>query len=529
MKRVLLAVAALGTCAVLSCSRPHEKAPAKDTLYRHLGGDPATLDPTTTNEELGLRVEELIFRPLIGLDRERRLVPSLATSWSVSSDGLVYDLRLDPKARWEDGSPVTSADVAYTIERVRDPKVPAANWRSAFEDVAAVETPDSSTVIVRFQKPYAERLLAAFTIPVVSAAAYARGSGMDRQPVGTGPYRLESWTANQGLALVRRDDADPGAYPFRRVVFRVIPDNAVRYRAGTRGELDEFYLTRDQVPGARQSADFLARNRIVSVPQFVAAAVVWNCRNPVLADPRVRRALAQSWPRADTAKRLYPPEGAALISGPYPPGVPENAPDVRPPAYDPAAAGRLLDEAGLKMGADGFRRRGGRRVSIELLTATGFPIYRTLSEILRDSFAKVGVELKVRPLDWAAYSERFAAGDFEAAPWANTPLPPNVDPYTTYHSSQVPPAGQNFGFYRNPEADRVMEAASREMDAGRRLELYRQVHRLLAADPPADFLWGASQYWGISKGLSGVETSPVGLFHFLPGSLGWKPAAAPGH
>ena len=72
-----------------------------------------------------------------------------------------------------------------------------------------------------------------------------------------------------------------------------------------------------------------------------------------------------------------------------------------------------------------------------------------------------------------------------------------------------------------------MEAARREMDAGRRLELYRQVHRLLAADPPADFLWGADQYWGVSKSLADVEVSPLGLFHFVPGPLGWKPTFPP--
>src|SRR5438445_1493070 len=115
MKRAAVAFAALAAaCAAASCARA-PKPPVKDVLYRHLGGDPSTLDPTTTGEELGLRVEEMIFRPLVGLDRNRRFVKALATSWSVSSDGLVYDFRLDPKARWEDGSPVTSADVAFTI------------------------------------------------------------------------------------------------------------------------------------------------------------------------------------------------------------------------------------------------------------------------------------------------------------------------------------------------------------------------------------------------------------------------------
>ncbi len=525
MKRLCLALAAVTACLALSCARSQpKKHSTRDTLNRHLSSDPATLDPTTTTEELGLRVEDLIFRPLIGIDAKRHSVPGLAVSWSVSPDGLAYELRLDPTAKWEDGSPVTSKDVAFTIDRVRDPKVTAANWRPWFDDVVSVETPNALTAIVRFRRPYVERLLG-FSLPVVSASAYARPAEVDRKPVGTGPYRLEGWVPKQALTLRRREDVPASAYPFAKIVFRIVPDNAMRFQAGMRGELDEFYITRDQVPAAQRSPDFQSRNRLVRAPQFLVVMVVWNCRNPILADVRVRRALAMAWPRADIAKRLYPPDGATLVSGPYPPGAPENAPDVQPPPYDPQTSGRLLDEAGLKLGPDGFRRRGGRRVSLEFLYTTLSPIYRTMAEILHQAYARVGVELVLRPLDWAAYLQRSTAGEFDAAPWAGTQLPPRVDPYPNYHSSQTPPNGENTGFYRNPEADRAMEAAQREMDESKRLELLRQVHRLLAADPPADFLWDADQYWGISKQIEGVETSPVGLFHFLPGPLAWRPAA----
>jgi peptide/nickel transport system substrate-binding protein len=527
MKRLCLALSALTACLALSCARPEpKKAPARDTLSRHLSGDPKTLDPIVTTEELGMRVEELIFRPLIGLDNQRRFVPSLALSWAVSSDGLVYDLRLDPKAKWEDGSPVTSKDVVYTIERVRDPKVPSATWRWGFEDVISIETPDELTAIVRYRGPYAGRLYA-FTLPVISAAAYARPSEIDRKPVGSGPYRLEAWAANQTLTLLRRDDVSASAYPFRRVVFRIIPDNSVRFQAGTRGELDEFYITRDQVVPAQRSPEFQAKNRVIKAPRFGVVLINWNCRNPVLADPRVRRALAMSWPRAETAKRLYPPDGASLLTGPYPAGAPENAPEIKIPPYDPAASMRLLEEAGLKMGPDGFRRRGGKRVSLVFLYPTGFPIYPALAAILTESYGKVGVELVHRQFDWATFSQRFAEGDYDAAPWFDEFLPPNIDPYLRYASDQVPPNGQNSGFYKNPEADRVMDALRHEMDEGKRIELFRQAHRLLVADPPADFLWGADQYFGISRQLAGVEISPLGLFHFLPGPLGWRPAAAP--
>jgi peptide/nickel transport system substrate-binding protein len=522
-----LVAAAVALAAALGCSKPVHPALGKDTLVRHLDGDPATLDPITTSEEFGLFVVEMLFRPLVAIDRDRHIAPGLALSWTVSEDGRTYAFALDPKARWEDGTAVTSEDVKFTLERILDPRAGATNWRSTLEDMDRVEATGVTNVRVTFHKPYAERLVA-FNVPIVCAAAYRSApKAVDRRPVGSGAYRLESWETNQKLTLVRRSDAPEGGAAFRRVVFRVIPDPSVRFQAGARGELDEFRVTRDQRMMAEKEPEFLARNRILRVPQFLEVFVLWNCRNPLLVDPRVRRALAMAWPRADTAKRLYPPDGATLVSGPYPAGAVENAPTIAPPAYDPAAAGRLLDDAGLKLGSDGARRKGGKKVSLELLYWAGQPMYRNLAEIFRSAYAKLGIELVERSLDWAAYSTRGVAGEFDAQLYGRVFLPPNVDPYPYFHSSQAPPNGGNAGFYSNAEADRAMEAAERELDDGKRLALYREVHRLLAADPPADFLWSADQYWAVSKAIDGVEVSPLGLFHFLPGPFGWRPARAP--
>ncbi len=254
MKRTLARAAALlAVCAVAGCAPRAPRPAPKDVLYRHLESDPATLDPTTTTEENGLFVEEMIFRPLLGLDVERRAVPALARSWTASPDGLTYEFRLDPDAKWEDRSPVTSDDVQFTLERIRDPKVPAFNYRDSFADVAAIETPDPSTVRIRFRAPYAERMVA-FNLPIVSRAAYGRAKSpadVDRRPTGSGPYRLERWDTNQSIALVRREDAAAPKVPFRRMIFRVLPDPMVRFRAGTRGDLDEFRIGRDQAAAAK--------------------------------------------------------------------------------------------------------------------------------------------------------------------------------------------------------------------------------------------------------------------------------------
>src|SRR5262249_42751600 len=163
----------------------------------------------------------------------------------------------------------------------------------------------------------------------------------------------------------------------------------VRGGGGVRGELDEFRLTRDETPKVEASPDYQARFRTLKVPQFRQALLIWNCRNPFLADPRVRRALAQAWPRAETAKRLYPPNGATLVGGPYPPAASETPPDLQPPPYDPAASARLLDEAGWKPGPGGIRRKGGKKASIEMLYPTGLQLYVSIGEILHAAYEKV--------------------------------------------------------------------------------------------------------------------------------------------
>src|SRR5207244_1041703 len=215
---------------------------------------------------------------------------------------LTYEFRLDPKRTWETGSPVTSDDVRFTIERIRNPKVEAPTWRVMFEDLAAIETPDPATVRLRFSRPYAERMLT-FTIPIVSAAAFEHAKDpaeTGRHPVGSGPYRLEAWESNQKLKLVRRDGAGNADAGYDEIVFRVIPEGSVRYQAGLRRELDEFRLSRDQRKASEASAEYRERFRTLRIPQFLQVLLIWNCRNPFLSDPRVRRALAHAWPREET-------------------------------------------------------------------------------------------------------------------------------------------------------------------------------------------------------------------------------------
>ncbi|MEO8349111.1 MAG: ABC transporter substrate-binding protein, partial [Acidobacteriota bacterium] len=202
-----LLVAALPVLAIPEGSRV--AGPGR-TLQAHLDAEPATLDPVLTTDVSGFVVEDLLFTPLVGLDRRLAAAPGLARSWRLAGDGRTFEFDLDPAATFDDGKRVTAADVRFTIERIRDPRVAALARKADFEDLEAVEVLSPSAFRVRFSRPYSERLLA-FNLPILPAHVFARGSAAEksfgRKPIGNGPFRFVRWDPGRSIVLERRAGA----------------------------------------------------------------------------------------------------------------------------------------------------------------------------------------------------------------------------------------------------------------------------------------------------------------------------------
>ena len=208
-----------------------------------------------------------------------------------------------PGTRWESGRPVTSDDVRYTIERVRDPKVARAQLAGAVRRRRGDRDPGSRDREGSLRATLC-RSHVSFTLPIVSRGGVRKGGERGRNgrhPVGSGPYRLESWESNQKLRLVRRDGAANADGHSDEIVFRVIPTDSIRYQAGLRGELDEFRLSRDQTKIAEGVSGVSGPLSLRSRAAVLEVLLICNCRHPFLSDRRVRRALAQRWPREETA------------------------------------------------------------------------------------------------------------------------------------------------------------------------------------------------------------------------------------
>ncbi|MGH9369229.1 MAG: ABC transporter substrate-binding protein, partial [Thermoanaerobaculia bacterium] len=432
---------------------------------------------------------------------------------------------LRPEAVWEDGLPVTPADAVFTIRRIADPSTRSTLFRSLFEGLLSVEEAGPRAFRVRFQQVYSYRPMA-FVLPLLPAHRFA-GQVFDRAPdnrapLSNGPYRLASWKAQESIVLERnpRYWATPGH--FDRILFRIVPENAVAYRALLRADLDETWIDAELKRRAAADPAFAACCRVVEFYDLDYNYIALDVRQPFFADPRARRALTMLLDREAIARDLF--RGSArVLSGPWAPESPAYDPSIPPLPYDPEAASALLEEAGWRdRDGDGTRDRDGREFDFELLVSAGNTIGRQIDETFADSLARAGVRARVRPLEWAAFVERLDSGSFEAASLASSAADPNPDPYPYWHSSQWPPNGFNSGFYRNREADRLMDEARSEGEEKRRIALYHRLHRLFRDDAPAVFVVNSTKKYALSRRLQGVETSPLGLFSIWPGPLGWK-------
>ena len=514
------------TAPTASVSRPtSEGLPAEGgTLRRRLFGEPGTLNAVLQSDVPEQLVLQYLSRNLFDFDSRMNLVPGLAERLEPSADGRSFKVVLRPDAVWEDGSPVTPADAVFTIRKIVEPGTASPLYKALFEDLLSVEEEGPRAFRARFKEPYAYRAMV-FALPLLPARRFAGvpfdASPENRAPLSNGPYRLAAWKAQESITLERNPRYWGAPGHFDRILFRILPENAVAYRALVQGDLDETWIDASLKERAAGDAAFARCCRAIEFYDLDYNYIALDNRLPFFSDARVRRALTMLLDRTNIARNLF--QGSArVISGPWAPECPAYDRSVEPLPFDPKGAERLLEEAGWRdTNGDGIRDRNGREFEFELLVSAGNTIGRQIDETFAAALAAAGVRARIRSIEWASFVERLDSGSFEAASLASSASDPNPDPYPYWDSSQWPPKGLNSGFYRNPEADRLMEEARLEPDEARRMDLYHRLHRLFRDDAPAIFVVNSTKKYALRRRLQGVESSPLGLFGVWPGPIGW--------
>ena len=491
-----------------------------------LESDPETLNAVLQTTEDERQVLSLLHDPLIDFDKDAKPLPATAARWEVLDGGKTYVLHLDPRAVFSDGKPVRAADVVFTLDRIVNGQSPQYSGWFASLDLAQTKAVDERTVRVVFKEARVAQLLA-FNIAVLPEHVYGKGDfGAIRKVVGNGPYVMISREVGRSIVLRRNAKYWREKPHVENVTFRLIADDTTAWNALKRGDVDVARVNNSTWQRGKDEPEVKAKLDFHNIYLLSYNAILWNLSDPKLNDVRVRRALAMSFDRNAVIERLYFGH-ARPVSGPFTPEQWANNPNVRPVEFNLQGAAALLSSAGWNdSNKDGVldRLRGGKVENFELrlLIPAGNQPTMDQSQILQDALAKIGVKLEVSPVDGSALIEQVVNRNFQAAflAWVNEPDP---DPFTLFHSSQLPPEGFNVVGYQNAEADQLIDAARVEADPVRRTELYHQLHELLARDQP--YLWTlqVATKWAVNKRVQNVHpsTAGLGLFAWHPGPRQW--------
>ena len=458
------------------------------TLIRRLSSDIATLNPVRASTGHDRYVHKYLYTPIVYLDRNLQPLPGLATRWTISPDGLTYRFELNEKATFSDGSPVRAADVLFTLRTIVDPTSEAPQIAGFFEELDLTRTRaiGDHVIEVAFRQPLASQLLHFADVLVLPEHIYSKGSfnaDFNDLAVGSGPYKLISHAPGKEIVIERREDYWRDKPYIQTVVFKVIADHGTAWNALKLGEIDETTISSNTWVRERSNP---ALARTIDFRRFYTLSynfIAWNNRRPLLADKLIRRALAMCVPAESIIRDLYH-DTARAISGPFTPDEYAFNPAVPLIRFDPAEATRIFAEAGwLDRDGDGVLDKNGKKFALEMLSPPGSAATTQFAQTVQAEMKKVGVQIEIRTVDTAAHMQQVRAGNFDSA-YLGWELDADPDPQSLFHSSQFPPRGQNFVFYSNPEADRLIDTARRELNPSRRKELYWRLHEVLAEDQP---------------------------------------------
>jgi dipeptide transport system substrate-binding protein len=507
---------------------PGEAAAAKTLVYCSEGSPDsfnAALSTTTTTFDASSRAvfDRLVqYRP-----GTTDLEPGLARSWEIGDDGRAYTFHLRPGVRFHGSDAFTPSrdldadDVIFSIDRQRSDghpfhqvgggAYPVFDSLGLAQLIQAVEKLDDLTVRLRLARPEAPLLAdLAMDFASIQSAEYAEAmlragtpEEVDQQPIGTGPFRWQGYQQDAVIRYAANLDYWQGASAIDRLIFAITPDASVRLAKIEAGEC--------QVTAFPNPADLAAIRRqpdlrLVESDGLNIGYLAFNVTKPPLDDVRVRRALAMAIDRRAIVEAVY--QGAATPArSPIPPGLWAYDPTLPAVPYDPAAAKRLLAEAG---------HQGGFATDLWAMPVQRAynPNARRMAELIQADWAKIGVTAPIVSYEWGEYLRRSKLGEHQTILLGWTAQNADPDNILSVNLSCASVASVNRARWCDPAFDDLLAQSRATTDRPSRARLYDQAQRILVDRLPWDPIAHARIYEVVRKEVRGYRNDPFGAHVF---------------
>jgi 4-phytase/acid phosphatase/peptide/nickel transport system substrate-binding protein len=451
------------------------------------GFDPLKVGVFDTSAETAAAA---IFDTLTTLDDKGEAAPKLALSWSHSDDFKTWTFKLRPGVKFQDGTPFNAEAVKANFDRQKDP---ANKCRCAFyiAYIHDVQAPDELTVVYNLNDPQVNQpalmTLQSSNNVVQSPTAWkTKGEDYNRNPVGTGPYILKSWTAGDRMVLEKNPDYWNKGHPYLdRIVLKPLPDAQSRFASLQSGEVDIIWDDEADADNI-QKAQKDPKMKVHSYAGSGAAVNAINTKVAPLDDVRVRQALVMAIDRKKMSQAVT--NGLARpATNPYGDGSWVKCKDDGALPYDVEKAKALLKDYG-------------KPVDFKMIV-TATPRGRTVGQVLQQFWKQIGAQMEIEQIDQASFPPRAFMRQFQIIGWRIIDTPdPEPQIYANFHTGS-PVALAN---YSNPELDHLLEHARATADVAKRTEDYCAISRLINKE--AIWFWTfQNTYYAIStarlKGL----------------------------
>jgi peptide/nickel transport system substrate-binding protein len=515
----------------VGCSRQRGAAPAGEVRF-DLAADPRNLNPLFTSPDAASveqQVARLAFEPFVDLDARGRPVPALleriptTQNGGLSADGRTIRYELRRGVRWSDGVPVSAKDVLFTLHAITDPRNPVRS-HEGYDLIDRAYAIGRRSVVFHLSRAWAPAVTSYFSygfspqfvLPehiLRSQSPLSRAAFNGDPSVGDGPFTFVSWRRGEGM----RYEANPrywrGKPAVARLVVRSVPDPSTNLLLLQSGELDWNLLAPAQLSIVRGDASL----DFTTVSTAVVAGLAINTAHPPLDDARIRRALAMSIDREAISQKIT--RGLYPVTNMLQPRFSwAFDASVREPAYDPARADPLFDQAGWPRSADGWRRRGGkilRLVYVQFVeTTTGVRVATAVAAALRERGVDVIVKSVSNAQLFLPQTGVLASGSFDLAyvPWTM-----GADPDDSWVLRCGAPS--NYMRWCSASVDRLEREALSTTARAERKRAYRQIARIVAEQVPILYLFNAAYVYAYRKRLQGFAPNA-----FLPtwNAYGWR-------
>lgn len=432
------------------------------------------------------------------------LSPKLAVSWEASEDSTEWTFKLREGVKFHDGTDFNAEAVKFSIERTQEVGLGAA---FIYDSVESIEVVDDLTVKFNLNYPAPlDLILSSGYAAWMMSPTSVEGKNSDwfnaGNDAGTGPYTIESYEPGQRLVLARFDDYWGGweEGQFDQVVFQIVEDPTVAEQMIRAGDADFTYSLPFENYAALSEAEGVT---VVTNASFQNLLALLNQRKPPLDDPKLRQALAYSFPYEAVVNNLYAGLGSQA-SGPIPAGMWGHNPDLESPQFDLDRAKQLLAEAGYP---DGGLTLLYTHVAEDLDE-------QQVGELWRAELAKIGVDLQVQGLAWEAQWDMAktnpeAAQDIFAFYWWPTYVTPYDFLFSLFHSEDEP--FFNLGYYNNPEFDQLIDQANEisGTDIEQAARMFAEAQQMLIDDAAAIFIVDLPNIHVIRDNISGYVDNPA--------------------